>query len=408
MAAPNLGAFVSWLMIVYALSYTPFISESFVPASVRIGIEGFTICLLLILTFQYPFTKWIILLPVVFMIFGSIVISGADTVLKVVSSLNKIIFFILAIGLLCRSRKILKTCINIWIKLWVFLGVMAILSSLGYATGLIHFSPLEFSEITPGLYYFYLSNSIFGNLNPRTILDIQVGRVAGYAYEPGQLAFFFGFNILIARSWVNEKQLKFFTWVNFMAGLATFSMTFLSFFVFFFLVNFSFVDNKSRYIMAPPLFLCFAWFLYYIIDVGALGFTSAEDRFIRLVLAGDIIKDNTWFTTLFGNGIGVAVKRGEMGLSSAPVNILVERGAIVLVFMYYLLVRCSKHNRWLLLYLFYYSLLFEMFWWPVYMLAIAMAYAVYNGCLPARVKVAMKGMPAFQHRCGQRIILSTD
>ena len=393
----SLGALVPWLIFLYALSYGPFISESFVPDSVRIGIEGFVISLLLILTFQCQYNKGIILLSIAFMIFACIVISGTDTAIKVVSSFNKIIFFTLAIGLLCGNKKILNSCIKKWIKLWFFLGVMAILSFVGYTTSVIKFSPLEFGEINPGAQYYYLNNLIFGNLIPRTFFDISFGRVAGCMYEPGLLSFFFGFNILIARSWVNEKQVRIFMWVNFIAGLATLSMTFYFFVVPFFIAKLGFIENKLRgIIIATALFLLCTLFIFYIPDTDFLEHSSVADRLLRLELAIDVIQNNTWITSLLGNGIGIAVERGGMGLSSGPVNVFVERGAIMLIFLFYLLAKCSKHNRWLILYLFYYSFTFEMFWFPVYLLAIAMAYAFSYGRSPDHLKVVMKGTPAFQ------------
>jgi len=407
-ATLKLEALVPWVIFFYALSYDPFISSSFILPFVRYGIEFFTIYLVFIVTFQYPFTKWIFLLPIALMIFGSIVISGTDTILKVVASLNKIIFFALTIGLLCRKRKILNTCIKIWVNLFCFLCVMAILGSLGYATGVIHFPPLEFGEINPGAQYRYLSNLIFGNLESKLIFDIQFARVAGYMYEPGMLAFFCGFNIMIARLLVNKKQLKTFIWVNFTAGCLTLSWTFYFFFVSFFIVRFGIGVNKLRGIRVIASLFLLTLLIYYFISIDILGYSSYNDRINRLAVAVDIIQDNTWVTTLFGNGIGVSLERGEIGgVSSAPANIFIERGAIMLVFLYYLLVKCSKYNRWLMLYLIYYSLLFEMFWWPLYLIAMAIAYAVSYAHLPAYLKVVIKDMP-LSNVLGQRIILQKE
>ena len=386
----NLGALVPWIIFLYALIYGPFISQSFMPASVRIGIEGFILFLLFILTVQCRYKKGIILLSIAFMIFGCIVISGADTANKVVSAFNKIIFFTLTIGLLCGNRKILNSCIKMWIKLWFFLGVMAIISFAGYTTSVINFSYLDFGEIDPGAKYIYLNNLIFGNLMEKKFFDISFGRVAGYMYEPGLLSFFFGFNILIARSWVNEKQVRIFMWVNLIAGLVTLSITFYFFMVTFFIAKSCFVENKFKgIIIAATLFLLCTLFLFYTPDADFLNDTSFDNRLVRMSMAIDIIQNNTWFTALLGNGVGIAVTAGL-------VNIFIERGAIVLIFIFYLVVKCSKHNLWLMLYLFYCSFSFDMFWFPVYLLAIAMAYAFFYGRSPDHLKVVMKGTPAFQ------------
>jgi len=365
------------LLFVFVLCCDPFISTSYVPASLRISIEGSVLLLALAINLHYNrwgrCYLWLITITFLFVCFP---ILGTDTVLKVVSFYNKMVFLILVIGLLFSSIEVLRTFIIIWVVFWRLICYLSIIAFIGYLTHLIPFSYFEFGDINAGSAYTYMHNSVLGNIVTKKMFGVEIGRVAGYIYEPGIIGFFYGFNVLVSRRWIADaKSARKFSFLNFAAGLTTLSMS-LIFFLLFFLFYKKMFSGK-KFVIALKVSLLtpvIAGIVFYALSSELMVFSSSADRIIRLELAMDIIANNNWLTLLFGNGIGVALEQGGMGISSAIINIFVERGAITLLFIGFMFSKFLSHNKWLLFYLFYYSFMFEMFWYPVFLLGIAIAY----------------------------------
>jgi hypothetical protein len=227
-ATLSLGVFVSWMFIVYTLSYYPFITESYMPPSVRIGIEGFVLFLLVVINLRYQYLVNVVWFIPVVLIFGCTLLLEMETFVNLISSFNKFVFFILTVELLNRNRDILNTCVKMWIQLSYFLGIAAILAFVGYATGTIPFSASNLGQITGGVdgSYYYLHNALLGNLSPKALFGIDIARVSGFMYEGGMLGILFSLNILVAQDWIDDpKKRKQFVLLNFIAGTATLSTT---------------------------------------------------------------------------------------------------------------------------------------------------------------------------------------
>lgn len=383
-AAPlSLGMFVSCMLIVYTLSYYPFITQSYLSAAVRIGIEGFVLFLLVMINLRYKYladVAWFI--PVV-LIFGCVLLFEMDAFVKLISSFNKFLFLILAIGLLNGNRNVLNICIKIWLRLSYFLCIAAILAFVGHATGTIPFSPINFGESVSGVEgsYYYLHNAMLGNLSPKILFGVdELAQVAGFMYEGGMLGIFFGLNILVARDWIGDpKKRKTFARLNFIAGLTTLSTTFILFFSIYFLAKQTLGEKKLKIGVKTLAFLFLGVLLVALILVsGYLEQTSGGHRLSRMVMYLGVIENGTWLTLLFGNGVGITLDKFEIGIDSGWIAILVERGAIMLAFIVSLYVTHTRHNRWLMFYVFYVNFAFNVFWSPSFLLVVAMSYACFK------------------------------
>lgn len=379
----SLGMFASCMLLVYALSYHPFITESYLPASIRIGIEGFVLFLLVMINLRYQYLVDVVWFIPVVLIFGVTLFLEMDTFANLLSSFNKLGFLILAIGLLNGNRSVLNTCIKIWIQLSYFFCFAAILTFVGYATGTISFSPMDFGESIGGVQgsYYYLHNAMLGNLSPKTLLfGIELAQVAGFMYEGGLLGIYFGLNILVARDWIDDpKKRKKFVQLNFIAGITTLSTTFFLFFSFYLLAKQALGGKKLKIDVRTIAFL-FLGVLLIVLILASDYFehTSGSARLYSLDIQFSVIENSTWLTFLLGNGIGITVDRFGSGIDSGWMAILVERGAVMLAFIVSLYAIHTKHNRWLMFYIFYVNFAFNTFWDPSFLLVVAMSYACFK------------------------------
>ena len=228
----------------------------------------------------------------------------------------------------------------------------------------------------PGERYF-LHNPILGNLSPKRWFGVEVGRVAGFMFEPGLIAFFFGFNILVASDWIkNQRVARRFVWLNYMAGFATISVAFI-------LIMGALLFGKRLIGLIRMEFVSVISILLGILLILFLSsqniteMTSLDARLSGFYQILTIIENNTLLTFLFGNGVGVSKELFDSGIDSGWMGVFVERGMVMLIFMIFLLVNFTRGNVWLMLYIMFYSLSINMFWSPVALLGIALNYALF-------------------------------
>ena len=137
-------ALVACLLFAYVLSYYPFIFQAYIPRVLRISIEGATLLLLLLVNSTYTYHKGLIWYLIFISISIITILLGLDLLTNVIFSYNKMMFFVLAIGLFCGNRKALDVCIKLWLRLWFLFCVMAILAFVGHNSGILNFLPLDF------------------------------------------------------------------------------------------------------------------------------------------------------------------------------------------------------------------------------------------------------------------------
>jgi hypothetical protein len=381
-AKPGFDAIVACMLLVYAICYQPFITESYLSPALRIGVEGAVLTLLFLINMRYSYFVGLVWTLPCILIFAIALAFGLNTIQNSISFLNKIIFIILAIGLFHGNRSILEVCNKILIFTAYFLSVTAILAFTAYSTGIITFNELDLGgEIGSGEWtsYYYLHNSILGNLSPRTLFGFNFGRVCGYVYEGGMLGIIFALNILLARNWINDvKKRTTFVRLNFIAGITTLSSTFFSFSAIYFLykVLSKYKVNKKIQFFT---FVLFGILLALLMTISQYyDQTSASTRIYRMAMYFSLYENITLLNFLLGNGVGLAAETLGRGIDSGWLNIIIERGFFMVMLYIYMYIFLTKHNPALMAYLFIVNFVFNTFAAPFYMLIIAVSYVNYK------------------------------
>jgi hypothetical protein len=253
------------------------------------------------------------------------------------------------------------------------------LAFIGHASGTIPFSPSNLGRIVSNVdgSYYYLHNAFLGNLSPKSLFEIDIAQVAGFMYEGGMLGIFFFLNVIVARDWIDsQEKRKMFIRLNLIAGATTLSTTFFLFAGIYLLVKQTLDVPKLKIGVRTLTFLIMSiFFIFLIIFSDYLTQTSGSHRLIRMATYFSVIENNTWLSFMFGNGINYTSDQFEIGIDSGWIAILIERGGIMLAFIFSLYAIHSKHNRWLLLFIFLVNFVFNIFWAPAYLLVIAMSHA---------------------------------
>ena len=288
-------------MIIYVVVYNPFITESFIDRNVRVGIEVSVLLLLLSINLTYKHLSNVIWWITLAFLYTVLIMFGVNKFTDLASSLNKFIFIFSLIGLLSGNRDMPNILIKLWIHLWYGLCLIAIVSFLGYNSGVINFTPMDLGYVTSGVQgsYYYLHNPLLGNITPKQVFGSEVGRVSVFLYEGGLLGVFCGINILSAKYWFDTpKDSERFVKVNILAGVTSCSTTFIMFFSVYFLLSNKWLkskfNNKSRIV----IYICMLIALFDLIILGILEESSGSVRFESLLLQLSIISENTLNTFL--------------------------------------------------------------------------------------------------------------
>ena len=124
--------------------------------------------------------------------------------------------------------------------------------------------------------------------------------------------------------------------------------------------------------------------------------SSTSQRFGDLLVYLKILDGNSLLTWLLGNGIGVTRDAPwEIGgISAGLMALVIERGLIVSVLVIYSLARCTRGNLILMVFLLYYSCALDVFWFPVFVLAMSIHYAHSHYMKADHIEVASLGESA--------------
>jgi len=359
---------LSLLLFVYVFNYPPYIFDAFLPDIIRIAIEALVLFILLILNLKYRFTSeqlWIVPFTLIF----AIALALGDSVIKLISSYNKLMFLILLVPLLIGFPRLLRVSTKLWLKLSGLFCVMAILAFVGYKSGIIPFSPTTIGN------YYYLHNPILGNLIPRGVFDIPLGRVVGYMIEGQYLGFIFGFNVLAGKDWiVDSGRRDKFIWLNLVAGLTTLSTTFFLFFSMYLFSTWSIKGKKPDVVIRVIAFSLMSMVLVgFLFSMSYFEHTSGSERLQTFFMTLTMIYQSDWAELLFGHGILVLPNTDAGWLT-----VLIERGAIMLLTLLAFLICFTKHKPWLMFYIFVTQCANSQFWYPMFLLLVAMTYAFHK------------------------------
>lgn len=367
------------LLFVYILSYPPFVFSLYLPTYVRLTVEGLVLLTLILLTLRYHYLKNILWFLALALVYSCALLVGNDPLAAQAGSINKFLFLFLAMSLMSNNQKVLNISIILWLKFSYLLASIAILSFIGNISNIIPFNPYDLGSSLNGVEgsYYYWHNPILGNLHPRTILGIDTGRVAAYMFEANLLGAFYSLNIVAANRWIALAQKrKHFIILNFFAGLTTLSTSFLLFFSIYIFIKAGLREKLMR-INLRSIFavLLGVSFVLFIVFSNFFTQTSGEVRISRFLVYVDAFSNSTLMTFLFGNGINYMVENYSIGIDSGWISLLIERGLLLLLFWFMLVVLITRHNRWLMFYVLYCHLAINLFWHPLFLLFISLSYA---------------------------------
>lgn len=366
------------IMAVYMLLYPPFLSVLSGNLYLRLTVEAVLLSHLLFGVIRSNKMKYnLVVMMGVYLTYCAFMWQSSD-LRNYISSLNKILFFVLVINLFEKREKLLSKSKFIWIFIWNVFSISAIIAFLGYELGIIRFHYSALSENLFGVGHEYLISPLFGAILLKNMFGISVARFTGYMTEPGIISFFFGFNILIAKYiFDNKKSEKYFIYFNAIAGLLTFSMTYI-----FFLIVYlcSLILNKLRNkgiskLLLLTVSLVSIYFL--IMSTSLLDNSSFSNRLLRVMNGFSLLENNNFVAWFFGNGGDFASREVGMGISAGILSTLVEKGLILLILIVWYLIRYTKFDPMLLFYILYYHLVFEFFWSPFFWVGIAISYGAY-------------------------------
>lgn len=369
----KLEYFTLALLCIYMLIYPPFIFTAFVDPFKRIIIEAAVIIMLIFSNIKNNNKKdilWILSFLIIFLI---LLFFQNHSFNKLISFFNKITIFVFTVTFLLNRDNALGIFMKLWILFSYSLAFYAIITSVIYHTGAAIFTPLQFSEER-----YFLNNNIFGNISERSLLGYPVGAVTGYMFESLYLGFLFGYNIVISKLlYIKRKDIRYFKYINILAGITTFSTAFIIFIVIFILYEKYENINKINKLKTLVTVLISILIIIITVRTGYFEHTSASDRISRFNIYYEIFAQNNITTLLFGNGVGITSHVFNIGFDSGWAKILIEMGSIMLMLYFILIYKFVKYSKILVFYIVYYNFAIPLILYPLFYIITALAYAIY-------------------------------
>ncbi|MDT8446693.1 MAG: hypothetical protein RRB13_07330 [bacterium] len=365
----NLG--IAGLIFVYMLLYPPFVSHVAFAAEIRLFIEFFVILILMglyLVRNDYKFSQHFLWTMITVGLYGFL---GGDAPQQVLSFFLKMLFLLVILRALDRNLGVYLWVRQLWIWLWAAFFFMAVLGVLGKAGGLIGFSAFPAKTAYP-----YQFHPLVGNLLEKNVLGRLLPRYTGYFDEPGLFGLFAGINYFIARDLFTEKSRQK-VWATFALVAAVLS---LSYSLYLFLVlYFGFLwTRRVRISVSLILTLVAAIALptiaYIFFNPEALPNSSVLDRAQSIFNALGAFLAADLQQMIFGIGILPLKELIEGGATSGLLQILFARGILLTGYFYWLIYRMGRHNGPLMLFVLYYSLTFDFFWYPLFLTGLALSF----------------------------------
>jgi len=203
-------------------------------------------------------------------------------------------------------------------------------------------------------------------------------RYTGWMCEPSIPGFFFGANIFIAQNlFIKQHRARYFKWINAIAGILTFSVTFYLFFIGYLLYQHVYpkrLKTKTIISLLILLSLPLAWYIlsYMFEQSEIIKYTSLSDRTWRYHNAWEVFTDMHIFHKLFGFGIIPLFREVGGGVASGLLGLLLGRGLLMFCFLMYLIFRHTKYHTEFLIYILFYSLAFDLFSYPLFFLGLVL------------------------------------
>lgn len=374
----GISLLLTGLIFLYTFLYPPFLSGGRVDIVFRLTTEA-SVLLILSLTVLLRIHKknMMPLLIIATMLMILYWLFSLDENRNVLSFFNKIVFFILLLNAIHENYSLNAYLKKMWIFVWIYFSISAIIAVIGFATGIIPFSMWETGK---HLYYF---NPLVGTIMTKDIEIVVLPRYAGWMCVPSALAFFFGANVFIAQNlFIKQHRARYFKWINAIAGVLTFSATFYLFFIGYLLCQHVYpkrLKTKTIISLLILLSLPLVWYMlsYMFEQPEAFKFTSLPNRAWSYQKAWGVFTEMHISHVLFGFGILPLFREVGGGVSSGLLGLLLGRGFLIFCFLMYLIFRHTKYHTGFLIYILFYSLVLDLFSSPLFFFGLVLGYESY-------------------------------
>ena len=294
-----------------------------------------------------------------------------ETLRNSLSFFNKLLFLFLFINFLQHNYRFLLACKKVWIFIWFFFSIAAIIAIIGKNFNLLTFNQYLFYGA-----YIYDYNQFVGSISYRGIAGYKIARYVGWMFEHGFLAYYFAINVIIASTIYKSKyKYNHFKILNYIGGLLTFSVSFYLFFFFHYI--FKFFNRRLKIIIyfIIPFIIYAGYYFYNNPNSNFLLFTSLLDRIWRLEGSLNILSDMNFMEIFVGIGTFQSIAELGGGIPIGILSMLIGRGLLLSIFYIFLIIKFTIHNKSLMIFTLYYSLIFgEIFLNPVSILITSLVY----------------------------------
>lgn len=232
-------------------------------------------------------------------------------------------------------------------KAWTRLGYWVCISSISLF--LLHqLTPIDadilgFANLPREAGYNYRF-SVLGATMAKDFGSMSVVRVCSFFVEPVYAGYFFLLNVLLSNWLENEDKPKWWLALNIVAGLLTFSLSFLVGCVVYGMYSSTFIRKAGviKMICVGVGAYALAYFVLFS-GVEEIQNTSFQDRTYRLNGGLQIIRDASVSSLIFGQGVDFS---GEMerGIAAGGLALIVERGVIIFLMVVVLTVNALKRD----------------------------------------------------------------
>lgn len=370
----SLSLLLTGLIFLYTFLYPPFLSGDRVDVVFRLTTETFVLLILLLTMLLKIHNKTMMFLLMAIILMFLYLQFSLDESRNVLSFFNKIIFFILLLSTIHENYKLNTYLKKMWIFVWIYFSISAIIAVVGFGTGIIPFSMWGTGK---HLYYF---NPLVGTIMTKNVDIVVLPRYVGWMCVPSTPAFFFGANIFIAQNlFIKQHRARYFKWINAIAGILTFSTTFYLFFIGYLLYQYVYpkvLKTKTIILLLILLSLPLVWYilLYMFEQPEVFKYTSLGDRTWRYQNAWEVFTEMHIYHKLFGFGVIPLTLEAGGAMTSGLLNLLLGRGSLMFCFLMYLIFRHAKYHTGFLIYILFCSLAYDLFSYPLFFLGLVLGY----------------------------------
>jgi hypothetical protein len=363
--------FIAGLLIFYTVFSRPLIFHEYIPYTFKILIELTPLVLLFFLKKENFFSLSLLLMLSLFL-FTLNFFANETSFQLAFSTFLKINFFIILLFLFFNNLELKKNIRRLYVNFWFVVAILTILSSIFYQADKSFFYPFNLEIGKNG--YEYMQNFLLGNIRIISSENFSLFKPSWYFYEYGVISGFFTLNFVGSDLLINnKKKSNRFKIANLFAGLATLSITF---YIFLFLLLMTNIFRKKSIALVSFVALCIilSFFCYHfdLIDNFFNNVTSLKDRFLRLDIFIDVVKNHPIRTLFIGNGLELQRLGYDRGLSSGWLVFIAERGFIYSLLFFAFLAYLLRRNITIFFAVIYLNLSFDFFLYPLFSLMLAL------------------------------------